>query len=251
MHVQTLPRYILLKNVWEHELGRVSAVEGCKVPCLWRGHKPFCATYSHVTLALTPMVCTKPSTGQRSTEHSCLNTHKKEHHPEGTGDMRRWSERLAEVTCGWRCAPGRRGSMPTGYVPEGLQLSMSGQGPLRDCGCGPLTSTSPTPEHQQPWGTVSDPRWGRDTETQRGAEGSQQESSQSSRKEPWGERQRSCSACHPTEGAGHGLSIMCSKNQGSWDGAGRGVLLKLKVGKGEDLRGLTDRFLSPSSQIHD
>lgn len=118
MHVQTVPRYTLLKNVWEHELGRVSAVEGCRVPCLGRGHKLFRATYSRVTLALTLTPCTKPSAGQRNAEHSCLNTHKKEHQPAGTGDTRRWSERLAEATCGWRCAPGRRGSMPS---------------PLRDC----------------------------------------------------------------------------------------------------------------------
>lgn len=38
-------------------------------------------------VTLTPMVHTRPSTGQRSTEYSCLNTRKKKHQLAGTGDM--------------------------------------------------------------------------------------------------------------------------------------------------------------------
>jgi len=62
---------------------------------------------------------------EEHTEYSCLSICKKEHEPAGTGDVRRWPERLAEGgtaegTWGWRCALGSRGSMPTGYIAEGL-----------------------------------------------------------------------------------------------------------------------------------
>lgn len=77
----------------------------------------------------------------------------------------------------------------------------------------------------------------------------QQEARRSNRKKPLGVWP-SCSACHLTEGAEDGLSITCSKNQGSRDGLGRGAWLKLKVGKEEDLRGLIDHFFSLNSQIH-
>lgn len=54
---------------------------------------------------------------------------------------------------------------------------------------------------------------------------------------------------HLTERAGDGLSITCSENQGSRDGVGRDVWLKLKVGKGEDLRGLIFFLSIPKSMI--
>lgn len=139
--------------------------------------------------------------------------------------VRRQSERLAEGetaerTCGWRCALGRTGSMPTGYVPQGLQLwaiHIRARTTLRDCSCGPLTAGPPTPGQGQPWGTISNPHWGRDTEKQRRAEENQQEARRSSRKKPLGIRP-SCSARHLAKGAGDGLSVTCSENQGSRDG---------------------------------
>lgn len=138
---------------------------GCRMPCLGRGHGLPSAAYCHVTSALTPAVCTKPSTGQRSTEYSCLNTRKNrnEHEPAGTEDT---SLRDLQRGHGRKCVLGRKGSIPTGYVPEELQLwatYIRERTSLRDYSCGLLTLEPPTPEQQQPWGTTSDPHWGRYT----------------------------------------------------------------------------------------